>query len=136
MIYLSFSLIQFYILDALHFRWQLEKALRSGKLCIAIFRKPEGASDSEAEDQEASPSIKRQRHFYGSLSSSCSAMSASSGIRNSATDDDDDVHSDASIDSKSTSHSVSSKVCSIDIIHDILYLHPAFKKNLSRMPNF
>ncbi len=76
---------------------------------MAIFRKPADASDSEMDEQEASPFTKRQKHFNGSISSSCSALSTSSGMRQSITDEDEE-HSDASIDSRATNDSVSSKV--------------------------
>ena len=102
------------------YSWQFDSALRSGKLCIAIFRTTPGASDSEPDVLEPSL-MKRQKHFNGSISSSCSAISTSSGMRHSVTDDDD-VQSDASIESKMTNQSISSKVSEKIIIGERLVI--------------
>ena len=58
--------------------------------------------------------MKRKGKFNGSISSSCSALSTSSGMRQSVTDcdygDDEGMKSDASAESKVTNSSVISKV--------------------------
>eukprot|EP00794_Sanderia_malayensis_P009948 gene9948-10968_t len=104
-------------------KWQFDKALRSGKICLAIFRKPSGVSEDSDTTDPAQSMLKRQRkRFNGSISSSCSAMSTSSGPRYSVTDDDDydedpGLRSDASIDSKSTNYSISNKKRTVKKMH-------------------
>ena len=76
---------------------------------MAIFRKLSAGSDSELDEKEPSPYLRRKGKFTGSISSSCSALSTSSGMRHSFTDDDG-MHSDVSMESKATIPSIATKV--------------------------
>ena len=108
------SALSLCISNMVHFiqRWHFNSALRSGKLCVAIYRKAQTASDSD--DHDSSPFMKRKQKFSGSISSSCSALSTSSGMRQSVTDcdygDDEGMRSDGSTESKVTNSSITTKV--------------------------
>lgn len=102
-------------------RWHFNSALRSGKLCIAIYRRTQGASDSEGDDNDSSPFMKRSKKFTGSISSSCSALSTSSGMRHSVTDDDERGNSDESDASNDKNDLIASKVLNLFICLKMLW---------------